>query len=58
MPDTVKKDLLLFGDSQFDENKNKFILEATKSYIKNLEDSQFPYLNKVLITKWCTRLNI
>lgn len=51
MPDTVKKDLLVFGDSQFDENKNKFILEATKSYIKNLEDSQFPYLNKVLITK-------
>ena len=58
MPDTVKKDLLVFGDSQFDENKNKFILEATKSYIKNLEDFQFPYLNKVLITKWCTRLNI
>lgn len=51
MPDTVKKDLLVFGDSQFDENKNKFILEATQSYIKNLEDSQFPYLNKVLITK-------
>ena len=28
MPDNVKKDLLLFGDSRFDENKNKVILEA------------------------------
>ena len=35
MPDNVKKDLLLFGDSRFDENKNKVILEATISYIKN-----------------------
>ena len=35
MPDNVKEDLLLFGDSRFDENKNKVILEATISYIKN-----------------------
>ena len=31
MPDNVKKDLLSFGDSRFDENKNKVILEATIS---------------------------
>ena len=49
MPDNVKKDLLLFGDSRFDENKNKVILEATKSYIKILEDSLVPYLNNVLL---------
>ena len=33
MPDNVKKDLLLIGDSRFDENNNKIILEATISYI-------------------------
>ena len=35
MPDNVKKDLPLFGYSRCDENKNKVILEATTSYIKN-----------------------
>ena len=35
MPDNVKKDLLSFGHSRFDENKNKVILEATISYVKN-----------------------
>ena len=29
MPQNNKKDLLLIGDSRFDENKNKVILEAT-----------------------------
>ena len=29
MPDNVKKDLLLFGHSRFNKNKNKVILEAT-----------------------------
>ena len=35
MPDNVKKDLLLFGNSRFDKNKNKVALEATISYLKN-----------------------
>ena len=35
--DNKKKDLVLFGDSRFDENKNKFILEARLKYIKNSE---------------------
>ena len=35
--DDVKRDILLYGDSQFDTNKNKLILEATISYIKNTE---------------------
>ena len=30
-------DILLYGDSQFDENKNKIILEATINYLKNPE---------------------
>ena len=34
IPENVKKDLLLFGDSRFDGNKNKVILEATIIYIK------------------------
>ena len=37
LSDNVKKDVLLYGDSQLDENKNKFILEATLCYIKSTE---------------------
>ena len=32
-----KKGLLLFGDSRFDENKNKVTLEATITFIKKSE---------------------
>ena len=35
MSNNVKKDLHLFSDSRFDENKIKVILEATVSYIKS-----------------------
>ena len=35
--DNVKKDVLLYGDPRLDENKNKFILEATLSSIKSTE---------------------
>ena len=35
MPDNVKEDLLLYGDSRFDENKNKVILKVTLNYKKN-----------------------
>ena len=34
---TIKKDMLLYGDSRLDNNKKKFILEATLNYIKNSE---------------------
>ena len=37
MNDNMKKDILLYGDSRFDENNNKFILEATINYLKNSE---------------------
>ena len=37
MNDSMKKDILLYGDSRFDENKNKIILEATMNYLKNSE---------------------
>ena len=30
MSDNVKEDLLLYGDSRFDENKTRGILKATK----------------------------
>ena len=33
LSDNVKKDILLYGDSRLDENKNKSILEATINYI-------------------------
>ena len=35
--DNVQRDILLYGDSRFDTNKNKLILEATISYIKNTD---------------------
>ena len=35
MPDNIKKDLLLFGDSRFDAKKSRSILEAAINYIKN-----------------------
>ena len=34
MSDNVKKNVLLYGDSRFDEFKNIFTLEATVTYIK------------------------
>ena len=37
MNDNMKKDTLLYGDSRFDENKNKIILEATINYLTNSE---------------------
>ena len=37
MPNNVKEDLLLYGDSQLVENKNRVILKATVNYAKNTE---------------------
>ena len=34
LSDNNKKDVLLYDNSRFDENKNKLILEATTTYIK------------------------
>ena len=45
--DKIKEDLILYGDSRFDENKNKVILKATINYIKKLKDSLDPFLINV-----------
>ena len=37
MADNRKRDILLYGDSRFDESKNEFILQATINYFKNSE---------------------
>ena len=37
LPNNIKIDVLLFGDSRLEESKNKFILESTLSYIKRTE---------------------
>ena len=34
MTDNRKRNILLYGDSRFDENKNKIILEVTINYLK------------------------
>ena len=43
MNDNIKKDILLYGDSRFDENKNKIILEATIKFLKNSERFSRPF---------------
>ena len=37
LTDNNRIDILLYGDSRFDENKNKIILEATINYLKSSE---------------------
>ena len=37
MSDNIKKNVRLHGDSRFDEVKDRFILEATITYIKDCE---------------------
>ena len=37
MTENSKKDLILFGDPRFNENKNKVMLEATLTFIKKSE---------------------
>ena len=37
LSDNVKNDILLYGDSCLDRNKNRFILEATLAYIKSTD---------------------
>ena len=37
LSDNIEKEILLYGDSQLDNNKNKFILEVTLNYIKTSE---------------------
>ena len=45
LPDNVKKDILLYGDSRLDGNKNKFISEATLTYIKSTDRSSGSIVN-------------
>ena len=35
--DNDKVQILLYGDSHLDNNKNKYILEVTLNYVKNSE---------------------
>ena len=35
--DSVKRDILLYGDSRLDGHKNKFVSEATLTYIKSID---------------------
>ena len=58
MSNNNKKDLLLFGDSRFDENKNKVILEATITFIKKSEDLLDLYLNNIFNVCFCPIFNL
>ena len=37
LSDSVKRDILLYGDSRLDGHKNKFVSEATLTYIKSID---------------------
>ena len=37
LSDNEKREILLYGDSRLDDNKNKLILEATINYIRNTD---------------------
>ena len=37
LSNNIKKEVLLYGDSRLDNNKNRFILEATLNYVKTSE---------------------
>ena len=37
LSDNIKKDILSYGNSRLDRNKNKFILEATLTYNKSID---------------------
>ena len=58
MSENNKKDLLLFGDSRFDENKNKVILEATITFIKKSERFTDLYLNNIFNACFCPIVNL
>ena len=47
--DNVKKNVLLYGDSRFDEFKNRFILSATRTYIKTSDPFSESPLNSALL---------
>ena len=47
--DNVKKDVLLYGDSRVDRNKNKVICEAPLMYIKNVKDFLDSFLNRYFL---------
>ena len=47
MSNNFNEDLLLYGDSRFDESKNEIILKATINYIKNTESTLDPFLINV-----------
>ena len=44
LPGNAKKEILLYGDSFLHQNKNKLILEATLTFIKNSERFSGPLL--------------
>ena len=37
LPDNAKKEILLYADSFLDQNRNKLLLEATLTFLKNSE---------------------
>ena len=37
LSNNIKKEVVLYGDSRLDNNKNRLILEATLNYVKTYE---------------------
>ena len=49
LTDNNRINILLHGDSRFDKNKNKIILEEAVNYLKVLKNFLGPFSNKIFI---------
>ena len=51
LSDNIEKDVILYGCSRLDGNKNKFILEASLTYIKSTDSDRFSGIQDLLLIK-------
>ena len=51
LSDNIEKDVILYGRSRLDGNKNKFILEASLTYIKSTDSDRFSGIQDLLLIK-------
>ena len=58
LSDNIEKDVILYGRSRLDGNKNKFILEASLTYIKSTDSDRFSGIQDLLLIKDSSWLKI
>ena len=58
LSDNIKKEVILYGRSRLDGNKNKFILEAKLIYINSIDSNRFSGIQDLLLIKDSSLLKI